>query len=90
MAYEQKPGDVIIFKNEKKGDNERAPDYKGNGKGLDGEDIEIALWLKQGAKGKFMAGRIKVKGEQQERRPEPGRRASDPGGFDDMKDDIPF
>ncbi len=30
MAYEQKPGDFTLFKNDKEG-NEKRPDYTGNG-----------------------------------------------------------
>ena len=57
--YEQKAGDIIIFKNkDKEGDQ---PDYTGKGLGLDGHEIQISLWVKDGAKGKFMAGRIQPK-----------------------------
>ena len=60
MSYEHKPGSFSLFKNDKKG-NEKAPDYRGPGKGLDGSEIEVAAWLKDGAKGKFMSCSFKVK-----------------------------
>ena len=54
MAYEQKPGQGIIFKNnQKKADNH--PDYTGNMTGLDGKKYSVALWVKEGAKGKFFS-----------------------------------
>ena len=96
MAYEKKPGDFTLNKNKFKKDNERAPDYKGEGIGLDGQPIEVAAWLKDGANGKFMSCQIKPKSEraQQPReekpRQEPARKPNDPGGFDNMEDDIPF
>jgi hypothetical protein len=91
MAYERKPGDFTLGKNKHKGTNERAPDYKGEGLGLDGQPIEVAAWLKDGANGKFMACRIQAKGERaQQPRPEPARKPNDPGGFENMEDDIPF
>ena len=75
-----------IFKNEK-GDNDKRPDYKGDGKDMQGNTIEVAAWIKQGAKGKFMSCRFKVKGEQAER-PKPA--AESKNTFDDMPDDLPW
>lgn len=60
MAYEHKPGSFSLFKNDK-GDNDKRPDYRGTGKDLDGNAIEIAGWIKQGEKGKFMACLFKRK-----------------------------
>lgn len=64
MAYEHKPGTFSLFKNDKKG-NEKAPDYRGDGKDFDGNAVEVAAWLKDGAKGKFMSCTFKLKGQQQ-------------------------
>ena len=47
---EQKNNSGAIFKNEKKGDNEKAPDYRGSAN-YNGEPFEIALWLKTSDKG---------------------------------------
>ena len=63
MAFEHKPGSFALFKNHHKGENERAPDYKGDGKDLDGNTIEVAAWIKEGAKGKFMSCVFKRKGD---------------------------
>jgi hypothetical protein len=59
MAYENKPGDFALFKNDK-GDNEKRPDYKGGGLDLNGNDVEIACWIKEGKKGKFMSCKMKL------------------------------
>jgi hypothetical protein len=57
MAYEQKPGDFTLFKNDK-GDNPKRPDYTGNGLDLAGKRIKVSAWIKQGGKGKFMSCRF--------------------------------
>ena len=58
MAYEKKPGDISIFKNDRK-EKDTHPDYKIIGLGLDGLKIRGALWLKTDRNGnKFMAGKI--------------------------------
>lgn len=60
MAYQHNNGQISIFKNEQK-NAENQPDYKGYGKAPNGTDIEIALWVKDGQKGKFFSGRIEIK-----------------------------
>ena len=55
MGYEKKDGDVIIFKNDKKSDKQ--PDYRGTAQ-VDGKEMKISLWVKDGAKGKFFSGKI--------------------------------
>jgi hypothetical protein len=56
MAYESKPGDVSIFKNNT--DNPKAPQYTGTCIAEDGTTYRISLWVKEGQKGKFFAGRM--------------------------------
>jgi len=58
MAYEQKDGDVAVFKNEKC--EGKQPQYKGTGL-FNGEEIEIALWVKEANGKKFFAGKIQKK-----------------------------
>jgi hypothetical protein len=60
LAYEHKPGTFSLFKNDK-GDNDRRPDYTGEGLSLDGTPIKVSAWLKQGAKGKFMSCKFEEK-----------------------------
>ena len=43
MAFELRNGQGTLFENEHKGDNERAPDFKGELK-LGGKTIRIAMW----------------------------------------------
>jgi hypothetical protein len=87
LAYEHKPGTFSLFKNDK-GDNERRPDYTGEGLSLDGTPIKVSAWLKQGAKGKFMSCQF-----QEKTRGEPSKQTEKPaskGSFDDLGSDIPF
>jgi hypothetical protein len=57
MAYEPKPGDVSIFKNERR-DHEKYPHWRGEVILPSGETLEIVLWEKQGRKGAFFSGRV--------------------------------
>jgi hypothetical protein len=81
MAYEKKPGDFALFKNDRK-ENERQPDYRGDGVDCDGNEVWISAWLKDGNKGKFMSCRMERK------QPKPAGRP--PVADDDFMDDIPF
>ena len=56
MAYEQKEGDISVFKNNKK-ETENQPDYTGTAL-INGQKMKVALWIKEGQKGKFFAGKI--------------------------------
>ena len=67
MSYEHKPGTFSLFKNDKKG-NEKAPDYRGDGKDFDGNPVEVAAWLRDGTKGKFMSCTFKRKQQAQKPR----------------------
>ena len=44
MAYEQKNDSGSLFKNDKKGDNDKAPLYKGKCV-VDGVEKEMAAWM---------------------------------------------
>lgn len=58
--YEKRPGDVAIFRNDKK-EKDTHPDYRLSGLGLDGLPIKGGLWLKTDKNGqKFFAGKIEV------------------------------
>ena len=82
MAYEHKPGTFSLFKNDK-GENASRPDYRGEGKDLAGKPIEVAAWLKDSAKGKFMSCTFKAALERtQAAKPAQGRSTDD--------DDMPF
>lgn len=94
MAYEHKAGSFSLFKNDK-GDNEKRPDYRGNGKDMLGRDIEVAGWLRDGKEGapKWLSCTIKLKEPkpaqepQRTAEPEPlGAGATKPNPFDDLHD----
>jgi len=53
--YELKENTATIFKNEKKGENH--PDYKGQ-VNVEGKLFDIALWEKEGKKGKYFNGKV--------------------------------
>lgn len=74
-----------LFKNDK-GDNPSRPDYRGEAM-LNGELVEMAAWIKEGQKGKFMSISFKAK-EQAPAKPQPKRQPVMVD--DDMNDPIPF
>jgi hypothetical protein len=80
MDYERRDGDTVIFRNVT--DNEKAPAYKGTIL-LDGNEYNISLWVKDGAKGKFFSGRTELKMTKME--PHVGGTP-----FKDKTDDLPF
>jgi hypothetical protein len=76
-----KENSVLIFKNDKK-NGETHPDYKGQ-INVNGQNLDIALWVKEGAKGKFFSGKIS----------EPYHKPAEPPAsnqdFTDKEDDTP-
>lgn len=67
----------VIFKNDKK-TQDNQPDYKGK-INANGEEYEIALWVKEGAKGKFFGVKIS----------EPFKKDAEPEA-EAATDDLPF
>ena len=65
-----KPGSFTLFKNDRK-EADNHPDYKGEGKDLQGQSIEIAAWIKEGKKGKFMSCSFKVASARQAKQEAP-------------------
>jgi len=53
MDQEKRNNSGVLFKNDKKEGNERAPDYKGSIT-VDGVDYWLSAWIKEGKTGKFM------------------------------------
>ena len=81
MAYEHKDGSGAMFKNDK-GGNEARPDYRGDLM-LGGTLHEVAGWIKDSAKGKFMSLSAKPK-EARPTQPTATSQSKAPS------DDIPF
>jgi hypothetical protein len=57
--YEKKDGDFVLFKNEKE-EGSNKPDYTGEVL-IKGVTYRIGGWIKEGQKGKFIAGSAKEK-----------------------------
>lgn len=85
MAYEPRDMSGNLFKNDK-GGNDKRPDYRGD-ICINGEVYELAAWIKEGNKGKFMSLSAKPK-EAEAPKPPPRQAASASGGSFD--DEIPF
>jgi len=61
MAYEARPGDFSLFKNEKKV-TDKHPDYTGSGIAHDGTECWISAWVKRPeGKKPFFSIRIEAK-----------------------------
>lgn len=86
MAYEAKAGSFSLFKNDRK-EKDTHPDYKGDGKDLDGNDVWVSAWIKEGSKGKFMSCSIQRKdASQSQPKPQPAQTAT----LNDDISDVPF
>lgn len=81
MSYDNTNSGVLFNNREAKGDNERAPDYKGS-INVNGEEFWLSAWIKEGQKGKFMSLSIKPK-EQAPAKQAPRRPSRD-------SDEVPF
>lgn len=74
--YEDRPGDVALFKvRDKK--NPRGPDYTGYHITLDGKRMRVAVWERNGG---VLSGKI-----EEDRQPPPNS-----GQSRDRRDEIPF
>ena len=60
MAYEAKSGSFNLFKNKEKKEDKH-PDYKGEGKDLNGNVISVGAWINEGKSGKYMKCTIEIK-----------------------------
>jgi len=97
MAYEQRPGDIAIFKETDK-KNEKGPDWKGTmivpEAAKPGDKLEVAFWAK-GDRGTMLAGSAKPGRSRDDREAvkSDGRGGSGDmagrGGYD-RDDGIPF
>lgn len=76
----------ILFKNDYKKDNEKAPDYKGK-INVDGKELELAAWVRKGEKGSFMSLSVS---EPYNAGQAPDNRTSQPAIQDTEDDSLPF
>lgn len=86
MAYELRDGGGTIFKNRFKKEGDNAPSYRGDVMWR-GEKIEIALWVREGANGKFFSAKLQEPREKGATYQPPMRH---PPRAADMDDEIPF
>jgi len=77
---------VLIFKNDKK-NGETHPDYKGQ-INVNGQNFDIALWVKEGKNGKFFSGKISEPYHKAE--PPEGNFEAPPAKLEDQTSDLPF
>ena len=57
MSYEQQDNSGTLFRNTRKQEGDKLPDYNGTIK-VDGVEKQIAGWVRQGAKGTFLSLKI--------------------------------
>ena len=76
---ENKTNTGAIFKNDKK-TNEKQPDYRGK-VNVNGKEMEVALWVKQGKNGSFFSASFSEPYVPQDERKPIG---------DSIDDDLPF
>lgn len=89
MAYQQKPGDIAIFR-EKDKKSERGPDWRGTLLTPDGEALSVAMWIKNDG---MLTGKVEVPRQRQEEQAVAAQNESRrlPESFgDDLDDSIPF
>ena len=80
MAYEQKNDTGSLFKNDKRGENDKAPLYKGKCV-VDGVEKEMAAWMQTSKSGvTYMSLKFS----------EPYKSNTNSGGGSDSNDDAPF
>jgi len=82
MTQYDNTNSFVLFRNDKQG-NENRPDYTGKITLEDGKELRLAAWIKEGQKGKFMAGKVS---EFQQRQEQSGGGAEAPM----PEDSIPF
>jgi len=88
MAYQHKEGSGSLFKNDKKL-SDKHPDYKGDAL-INGKEVWLSAWIKEGNKGKFMSLSIQEKDAVQQQGMQQAKQAIEPDGFMDLEDSIPF
>lgn len=88
MAYEQKPGQASLFKNDK-GGVETRPDYTGTGMTPDGREVKLSAWVKRSqGKPAYMSISIQYKEQQPASAPAPVKVETVKAEV--VVDDLPF
>lgn len=80
MPYEPKPGSFSLFKNDRR-ENDRQPEYRGDGLLPDGTPCWISAWVKETRDGKkFFSISLQPKEQRGTAREDAFRRSERPGG----------
>ena len=87
MAYEHRENSGNLFKNDKK-TTENHSDYRGDGL-INGKQVWISAWVKEGAKGKYMSLSFTDKEAVQQQGIAQAKVVVEPFPNDDLGD-IPF
>lgn len=82
MSYELQDNSGSLFRNNKKQDGDKQPDYRGSAK-VNGVEKEIAAWVKQGAKGTFLSIKFSAPYQKPSEQKSPAFKKEDSG-------DLPF
>lgn len=97
MAYEKKPGDVVIFKNNRRREGRNDPEYELTLTGLNGETAKAGLWLNTSGKGvKYFRGKFNIDalqsclGLESDQPQLPGASHQAPAQREDPDEDVPF
>jgi hypothetical protein len=88
MAYEQKPGQASLFKNDK-GGVETRPDYTGTGMTPDGREVKLSAWVKR-PQGKDPYMSISIQYKEQQAAPAATPMKVTPLTAEVVKDDLPY
>lgn len=76
----------VLFKNDRKA-SDKHPDYRGS-INVNGEEMWLSAWIKEGRSGKFMSLSVSPK-EAQGQQQKPQQRQAPAGAFNDMDDEGP-
>jgi hypothetical protein len=91
MAYEHKPGYGSAFKNKYKEDGDNKPTLTGEGMGLDGRPVKMAIWFKVDKNGdRYASWKIEPPQESQGAAQAGGGQEPAPAGRRRVDDDIPW
>lgn len=81
MAREQRDNSGVLFRNNRKREGRKDPDYSGSVM-VNGKDYYLSAWVKDGQQGKFFSLSLTMKKGQENN--------ESAGGSGSVEDDLPF
>jgi len=85
MTFQMKDNSFNLFKNDKEG-KEARPDYQGKIR-INGKEMRLAAWIKEGQNGKFMSGKVS---EFETSKDHPETREAAGMSQEDLDSSVPF